>query len=88
MSFAAATMATGIHDGTSRWLLPDRFAHAVVPIIVGYITAHYLSYFVEVGQQTLILLSDPLGRRREPARHREPPGELLAVAAPDAPGRR
>jgi hypothetical protein len=33
-----------------------------VPIIVGYIVAHYLSYFVEVGQQTVVLLSDPLGR--------------------------
>jgi hypothetical protein len=33
----------------------------VVPIIVGYIVAHYLSYFVEVGQQTLIWLSDPMG---------------------------
>jgi hypothetical protein len=61
VTFAAATMATGIHDGTSRRLLPDRFAHAVVPIILGYITAHYLSFFVEVGQQTLIVLSDPLG---------------------------
>ena len=33
---------------------PNLFAHSVVPIIVGYIVAHYLSYFVEVGQQTLI----------------------------------
>jgi len=32
----------------------------VVPIIVGYIIAHYLSYLVEVGQETLILASDPL----------------------------
>jgi hypothetical protein len=61
VSFAAATMATRVHDDTSRWLLPDRFAHAVVPIILGYITAHYLSYFVEVGQQTLVQLSDPMG---------------------------
>jgi hypothetical protein len=60
VSFAAATMATGVHDGTSRWMLPDRFAHAMVPIIIGYITAHYLSFFVEVGQQTLIQLSDPM----------------------------
>ena len=32
----------------------------VLPIIVGYMTAHYLSYFVEVGQQTVIYLSDPM----------------------------
>ncbi len=32
-----------------------------MPIIVGYIVAHYLSYFVEVGQQTVAKLSDPMG---------------------------
>jgi len=57
--FAAASMATGIDPGTDRRSLPDRFAHSIVPIIVGYIVAHYLSYFVEVGQQTLIYASDP-----------------------------
>jgi hypothetical protein len=61
-SFALATMATGVGDGVERRALPDLFAHSVVPIIVGYIVAHYLSYFVEVGQQTLVLLSDPLAR--------------------------
>jgi hypothetical protein len=61
ITFAAATMATGVHDEMSRRLLPDRFAHAVVPIVVGYILAHYLTFFVEVGQQTLVLLSDPMG---------------------------
>lgn len=59
--FAAATMATGIAEDLPRASLPDRFAHAVVPIVVGYIAAHYLSYLVEVGQQTLVLLSDPMG---------------------------
>ena len=32
----------------------------MIPIIVGYIVAHYLSYFVEIGTQTLIQASDPL----------------------------
>ncbi len=41
--------------------LPGRLAHSLVPIIVGYMVAHYLTYFVEVGQQTLIHASDPLG---------------------------
>jgi hypothetical protein len=31
----------------------------VVPIIVGYIVAHYLRYLVEVGQLTLVQASDP-----------------------------
>jgi hypothetical protein len=62
VTFAVATMTTGVGEGAVRRALPDQFAHSVVPIIVGYMVAHYLSYFVEVGQQTLVLLSDPLGR--------------------------
>ena len=62
LSFAGASMLTRVGPGTGRLGLPDRFAHTVVPIIVGYIVAHYVSYFVEVGQQTVVLLSDPLGR--------------------------
>ncbi len=48
-------------EGTPRAALPGMFAHSVVPIIVGYIFAHYLTYLVETGQATLILMSDPLG---------------------------
>lgn len=59
--FAAATAATGIEAGTRRWELPGVFAHSVVPIVVGYMVAHYLTLFVESGQQTLIQLSDPMG---------------------------
>jgi hypothetical protein len=62
VSFAAATMSTGVQEGFGRRTLPDRFAHSVVPIVVGYVVAHYLSYFVEVGQQTVVQLSDPLGK--------------------------
>jgi hypothetical protein len=61
VSFAVTTMATGVEQGLARRTLPDRFAHSVVPIVVGYVVAHYLSYFVEVGQQTLVQLSDPMG---------------------------
>jgi hypothetical protein len=57
-----ATMATGVASDTPRRALPDLFAHSVVPIIVGYVVAHYLTYFVEYGQQTLIQLSDPFSR--------------------------
>lgn len=58
--FAGATMATGVHEGHERRNLPGAFAHTIVPIIVGYVFAHYLSMLVESGQQTLIQLSDPL----------------------------
>ncbi len=61
VTFSAATMATGVDGGIARGSLPNLFAHSVVPIIVGYIVAHYLSYFVEVGQQTVVQLSDPMG---------------------------
>jgi len=57
--FAAGTMLTGLGDDLQRKQLPDLFAHSVVPIVVGYVIAHYLSYLVEVGQLTLVQLSDP-----------------------------
>ena len=60
-TFVGASMLTGVED-VRRRALPGLFAHALVPIIVGYITAHYLSYFVEQGQTTLIQLSDPMVR--------------------------
>ena len=69
--FAAGTMATGFDRPAPeaaeaaavriRRDLPGQFAHSIVPIIVGYIVAHYLTYFVEVGQATLIYASDPFG---------------------------
>jgi hypothetical protein len=60
LTFTAATVATASAE-VPRRRLPALFAHSVVPIIVGYMVAHYLSYFVETGQQTLIQLSDPMG---------------------------
>ena len=60
--FAIACMATGVREETSRNALPDLFAHSIVPIVVGYIVAHYLTYLVEYGQTTLAQLSDPLSR--------------------------
>ncbi|MCY4727185.1 hypothetical protein NYO98_12930 [Nocardioides sp. STR2] len=57
-----ATMATGVRSDIPRRALPNLFAHSVIPIIVGYIVAHYLTYFVEYGQQTVIQLSDPFSR--------------------------
>lgn len=56
--FAAATLASG--GAVARRTLPGQFAHSLVPIAVGYLVAHYLSYVVEAGQQTLIFLSDPM----------------------------
>lgn len=59
---AFATMATRTDADTPRRALPNLFAHSIVPIIVGYIVAHYLTFFVEYGQTVLIQMSDPLSR--------------------------
>jgi len=61
LTFTVAAMATPARPDVPRRDLPSVFAHAVVPIVVGYMTAHYLSFFVEQGQSTLIRLSDPTG---------------------------
>jgi hypothetical protein len=58
--FSLGCVLTGVGDGVHRRQLPNQLAVSVVPIIVGYIVAHYLSYFVEIGTQTLIQASDPL----------------------------
>jgi hypothetical protein len=57
--FALATMLTTA-EGVPRRSMPALFAHSMVPIVAGYMVAHYLSFFVEVGQQTLVYLSDPM----------------------------
>jgi hypothetical protein len=41
-------------------------AHSLIPIVIGYVFAHYLTYLVERGQQTVIQLADPLGRGWNP----------------------
>ena len=62
LSFTIATRTTSVdpETGPPHRALPALFAHSVVPIIVGYMTAHYLSYFVEQGQTTIVQLSDPM----------------------------
>jgi hypothetical protein len=60
--FGLATLAApAADDDHDRGELPGRFASSLVPIIVGYVIAHYLTLLVEYGQQTLIYLSDPMG---------------------------
>ncbi|OMC38103.1 hypothetical protein A5740_03215 [Mycobacterium sp. GA-1841] len=56
VTFWAATRTTGGVDRRLRRELPGLMAHSLVPIVIGYVFAHYLSYLVERGQQTVILL--------------------------------
>jgi hypothetical protein len=62
LTFTVATVATGGLGHVPRRQLPTQLAHSVVPIVLGYVIAHYLSFLVLQGQQTLIYLSDPLQR--------------------------
>jgi hypothetical protein len=57
--FTAGTMLTGVGPDQPRRELPGQFAHSIVPIVVGYVIAHYATYLFEVGQQTIIYMSDP-----------------------------
>jgi hypothetical protein len=57
--FALGCVLTGVGPEQSRRALPDLLAHSVVPIVAGYVVAHYLSYFVEVGSRTFAYASDP-----------------------------
>jgi len=55
-SFWGAAQAVGGVDRSRRRELPGLMAHSLIPIVVGYVFAHYLSYLVERGQQTVIAL--------------------------------
>ena len=61
VTFSLAARATGGVDAKTRRELPGLMAHSLIPIVIGYVFAHYLTYLVERGQQTLLRLADPLG---------------------------
>lgn len=60
--FVLAARATGGVTAAQRRAMPGLLAHSLVPIVVGYIFAHYLTYLVEKGQSAFYALLDPLGR--------------------------
>ncbi|OMC29160.1 hypothetical protein [Mycobacterium colombiense] len=62
VTFSLAARATGGVTAERRRELPGEMAHSLIPIVVGYIFAHYLSYLVERGQQAVFALADPFGR--------------------------
>lgn len=58
LTFALGVRGLGrLRQGT----LLDLLAASVIPIVIGYAIAHYLSLLVLEGQRTLINFSDPLG---------------------------
>lgn len=60
-AFAAAAALSGRGSGLAPARVGGELAHSIVPIVMGYLVAHYWSLLVLVGQQTVIQLSDPLG---------------------------
>jgi hypothetical protein len=61
VTFWAAAQATGGVDRARRRALPGLMAHSLIPIVIGYVFAHYLSYLVERGQQAVSRLLEPVG---------------------------
>jgi hypothetical protein len=53
-TFSLAARVTGGVDRQRRRELPGLMAHSLIPIVIGYVFAHYLTYLVERGQQTII----------------------------------
>jgi hypothetical protein len=60
-TFWLAARTTGGVTREHRRALPGQMTHSLIPIVIGYVFAHYLTYLVERGQQTVIQLADPLG---------------------------
>jgi hypothetical protein len=58
-TFWLAAQATGGLDHARRRELPGKMAHSLIPIVIGYVLAHYASYLVDRGQDTLVALGDP-----------------------------
>ncbi|RRQ27290.1 hypothetical protein DK926_14365 [Rhodococcus sp. Eu-32] len=59
VSFWLCARATGGMTCEQRAKLPGQLVHSLVPIVFGYVLAHYLTYLVEKGQTTVLLLADP-----------------------------
>ena len=61
LAFSAAAALSGRGSGLRPLALGREYAHTIVPIVMGYVVAHYWSLLVLIGQTTVIRLSDPLG---------------------------
>lgn len=59
-AYRGATALAGRWGAAEPGTTAGELAHAVVPIAVGYVVAHYFTLLLLEGQRTLALLSDPL----------------------------
>jgi hypothetical protein len=65
ITFIGATLLAGRVGHRGRKPVPGLLAHTVIPIVVGYVIAHYFSLLVFQGQQAVAMLADPLGTSAE-----------------------
>lgn len=61
VTFVGATRFAGKVGHQGRRPVPGLLAHTVIPIVVGYVIAHYFSLLIFEGQQGVVLLTHPLG---------------------------
>lgn len=60
VSYQAAVYLSGRLTGVGVAGELGTYIHTLVPIVLGYVIAHYLTFAVFEGQRTLILFSDPI----------------------------
>ncbi|MGH3694606.1 MAG: hypothetical protein ACRDRX_11585 [Pseudonocardiaceae bacterium] len=61
ITFVGATLLAGRAGHRGRKPVPGLLAHTVIPIVVGYVIAHYFSFLLFQGQEAFALLANPLG---------------------------
>jgi hypothetical protein len=63
ITFISATLLAGRAGHRGRRPVPGLLAHTIIPIVVGYVIAHYFSLLLFQGQQGITLLAGPLDSR-------------------------
>ncbi|HJT04757.1 MAG TPA: hypothetical protein VJ757_14195 [Pseudonocardiaceae bacterium] len=63
VTFVGATLLAGRAGNRGRRAVPGLLAHTIIPIVVGYVIAHYFSLFLFQGQQGITLLAGALDGR-------------------------
>jgi hypothetical protein len=63
ITFISATLLADRAGHRGRRPVPGLLAHTIIPIVVGYVIAHYFSLLLFQGQQGITLLGGPLDSR-------------------------
>jgi hypothetical protein len=65
ITFVGATLLAGRAGDRGRKPVPGLLVHTIIPIVVGYVIAHYFSFLLFQGQLAVILLVNPLGTHEQ-----------------------